>query len=109
MFDRDKLTNRLVELGEDWADKNAAADALEDATKAMQGKCFLDATGNVEERKAKALNDPEYESMAEKAREARTAATKARVRYDGMRTYIDLLRSQEATRREEARLGSVGT
>jgi len=104
MLDPNEISHKLVSLGEAWADKVAAAEALEDAADAMRAQCFLEARGNVEERKMRALLDEDYKEMKGRARDGRRDATKARVRYDSMRAWIELIRSQESTRRAELTL-----
>lgn len=100
-FDAREITERLRLAGEDWADKLAAAEALDDASESMQAKCYLQASGSVEERKAKAKVDDEYQRSRTIARDARLAANKARVRYDVGKAFVELIRSQESTRRAE--------
>ena len=99
--DPNVIAARLSAAGNDWADKNAAAKALERAAKAMRYQCFLDADGNNEVRKAKAETAQAYQDLLDKAGDAETAAIKARVRYDTMRTEIDLIRTMESTKRAE--------
>lgn len=101
MIDIERISNELLKAGNDWADKNAAADAWERVQKSIEGKCFLEHTGNIEERRAQARNDPEYEEIAEKAEKARMLALKAKVKYDTMKTKVELIRSVESTRRAE--------
>lgn len=104
MFDANAITERLIRAGEDWADKFAAAEALEDAAETMLAKCFLEATGNVEERKARAKCDDQYDRSRKLSRDARHAANRAKVKYDVGKAYVELIRSQESTRRAEMTL-----
>jgi hypothetical protein len=100
-FDPDQIANSLLAAGNDYADKNAAADALENTVKSIEGKHFLDAEGNVEERKATARNRQEYKEYAAKATEARRLALRAKVYYDTLKVKVDLLRTLESTKRAE--------
>jgi len=101
MIDPNQIANALIKAGHDWADQNAAADALTRATKSMRAKCFLEAKGNNEERKARAETDPEYLEMAQRAEDASRAALKAKVRYDTLKTKVELIRTVESTKRAE--------
>jgi flagellar biosynthesis chaperone FliJ len=96
----------LIKLGEDWADKNAAASALEkteDSTHAEAAVELKAAMSSHEERKLTAKKSSKYRDHLTKSVEARREANKARVRYDTYRAYIELLRSEIANRREEMR------
>jgi hypothetical protein len=103
-FDPDLISNSLVTAGNDWADKNAAADALENTLKSIEGKHYLDADGNVEERKAKARNRKEYLDASAAAVEARRLAIRARVFYDTLKIKVELLRTAESSKRAEMQL-----
>jgi len=100
-FDATAITERLRLAGEDWSDKHAAAEALEHAAEGMLAKQFLIATGNVEERKARAKCSDEYQAAVKASIDARLAANKARVRYDTGKAYCELIRTQESTKRAE--------
>lgn len=101
MINPDQMAHALETMGLDWADKYCAADALERTLKSVEGKCFIRATGNIEERKAEARNDPEYVAAAEATEAAKLAALKAKVRYDTYKTKAELMRSVESTNRAQ--------
>ena len=98
---------KLVEAGEDWADKQAAAQLLEDTEKSVLAeiavKCKLDGHG-VGASELLARKSLEYRSHIESAVEARRLANRARVAYDGIKVWAELLRTCEASRRAEMRL-----
>lgn len=100
-FNPDEIYERLRLAGEEWTDKDAAANALEFAADTMLSKCFLEADGSIEERKHKARVDTQYQDAKRWAIEARKAALKAKVKYDTGRVLAELRRTQESTRRAE--------
>lgn len=102
-YDPNELHGRFVELGSDWADKDAAANLLEETKKSVLGKTFLAAEGkSVAEREYLALSNPGYVDHLKAMVEARKQANLARVRFDAARTWFDAARTIEATRRAEA-------
>ena len=102
-FDADKAYDSIVRAGEDWADKQAAADLLEETRKSVLAKLMLAADGTTQgQREMLALADDEYTNFVTGMVSARKAANKARVRYDSAKVLAELRRSQEATRRAEA-------
>ena len=103
-LDPNVLAHKHREAGDDWSDKHAAAEALERAAKRMKSECFLCATGNNEERKAKAETNEHYQDFAHRAETARRDANKARVKYDVFKAYNDNLRTMEATNRAEMQM-----
>lgn len=102
-FDPDKAFDALIRAGEDWADKEAAADLLEETKKSVLADLQLKSEGTTgSAREMYALADPKYRDFVEGMVNARKAANKARVRYDSAKVLAELRRSQEATRRAEA-------
>lgn len=100
----DRTYDALVKAGEDWADKQAAAELLEETKKSILAKLINVAEGSVNAREYKALADPEYTSFVEGMVTARKAANKARVRYDSAKVLAEMRRSEESTRRAEMTL-----
>lgn len=103
-FDPQRLTECLLALGADWADKNAAASLLERAEDAVHSQATSDlsvAIRSFEERKHAARKASVVTEHIAKAIEARKEANKARVRYESYKVYVELLRSEQANRREE--------
>jgi hypothetical protein len=102
MIDPDKAYEALVQAGEDWADKQAAADLLEQTRKSVLAKCMQDADGgSIASKEMNALASEEYQSFLAGMVSAGRAANKARVRYDSAKVLAELRRSQESTRRAE--------
>jgi hypothetical protein len=103
-FDSDRTYEALVKAGEDWADKQAAADLLEETRKSVLAKLINEAEGSVNAREYKALADQEYRDFVAGMVTARKAANKARVRYDSAKILAEMRRSEESTRRAEMTL-----
>jgi hypothetical protein len=102
--DINQIRQRLVDLGEEWADVSAAADLLEETRKSVRAQIALKylpeaKTGNKAELMAEA--DSEYMTHIANMVDARRKANIAKVRYDASKTWCDMLRTQESTRRTE--------
>lgn len=119
-FDPSALANEVIGLGEEWADLDAAASALEETRKTVLAKRtieFLEGSlsvgktrgMSVAQAETNALADPTYESHLELMVEARKNANRARVRYDMGRMRLELLRTHQATLRNEMRLSGYTT
>lgn len=105
-----RVYDRLVRLGDEWAERHAAAAMLEDTTKSTLARLTLERLPFVSSKAAaelEALASPEYVAHVDAAVQARSEANKAKVRYDSARVWADLLRTQQATRREEMRLSGM--
>lgn len=101
-FDLDALHDALVKLGEEWADKDAAANALEESYRTVKAEALLDADGNtVSEREAQMLIDGRVAEHRDKMIEAKRESNRAKVRYDIGRVRVELMRTLESTRRAE--------
>lgn len=93
----------LIREGEAWADAEAAASLLEETRRTVLAKCMNEAASpSIAGKEMLALASDEYKRHLEGMVRARTAANKARVRYDSAKTLAELRRSEEATRRAEA-------
>lgn len=117
-FDPQRLTAEVVSLGEQWADCDSAASSLEETKKSLLAKLTLEyLSGSVsgglgEKPKAvpvshaelKALSDPRYEQHLELMVSARRESHRMRVRYDLGRMRLELMRSLQATMRNEMRM-----
>jgi hypothetical protein len=105
MLDIEALTAELERVGLDWADKKAAAEALDDATKSVLGAALLRADGKtVPERDAHARNDDEFKRHLGAVERARRAAYAAQVRWEVAKVRVELTRSNSATERALATL-----
>lgn len=104
-IDPHTLHQRLVDLGEDWADKDAAASLLEETRKSILAELARQAEGkSVAERETNALATEAYQEHLAEMVEARRVANRAKVNYDAARAWIDITRTVEATKRQEMRM-----
>lgn len=116
-FDPNKLTEEVIKSGEEWADQDAAASALEETKKTQLARIALDYASASSGSKAmsmaqaemKALADPAYENHLEMMVHARKEANRSRVRYDMGKMRLELMRSLQATLRNEMRLAGMNT
>jgi len=114
-FNPKELTDQVIALGEEWADKDSAASALEESKKSVLAKLVTEhlekgRSGesprgiSVSAAELKALGDPKYEVHVDLMVQARKEANKARVRYDMGKMQLELIRSLQATLRSEMNL-----
>lgn len=105
MLDPNEIYHKLTEAGNDWADKQAAHNVLDDTKNSVLAKLMLkSAAPSVAAREIEAKASEEYENHVRATQEAFKDALKARVKYDSMRVWVDLKRSEEASRRAEMKL-----
>jgi hypothetical protein len=119
-FDPQRVTDEVVALGESWAEQDAAASCLEETRKSVLAKValeYLEGTLRpglpgekpkpmpVSQAELKALADPRYEAHLDSMVKARREANISRVRYDLGRMRIELVRSLQATLRNEMGMG----
>ena len=112
-FDPNRLVSDVEALGIEWADANGAADLLEETKKSVLAQLMnqYQKSGNAAGGKSPAMNQVEMQAMAddryrahlETMTRARTQANRLRVRYDSGRVRLELIRSLQATKREELR------
>lgn len=101
----DRAYESLVETGEDWADKDAAATLLEETKKTFLAKLKNEAKAKSDAAaETVALCDPAYVEHIETMVEARRVANRAKVKYDSAKTLAELRRSEESTRRAEMQI-----
>lgn len=102
MFDPEKMYERIVGAGEQWADAEAAASLLEETRKTVLAKLMNEAPNtSIAGKEMLALGSEEYRKFVAGMVNARAAANKARVRYDSAKILAELRRSQESTKRAE--------
>lgn len=119
-LDPHRLVSLVCSAGEEWANADAAASALEEARKSVLSKYTLEhsqpkigADGKATKglshvaAEARALADPRFEDHLQRMVEARKLANALRVRYDMGKMFIELKRSEIATKRAEFGMGRV--
>lgn len=118
-FNPRALTDEVIRVGEAWAENDAAATTLEETKKTLLAKLTLEylagghssgAAGerpkamSVAQAEVKALADDRYEQHIELMVQARGESHRSRVRYDLGKMRLELMRSVQATMRNEMRL-----
>ena len=102
----EKLAHELSVRGLDWADKDSAYKALDDATKSILSECIASLNEELSATAAetKARRSPKFmEHLSDKAH-ARKECNRSRVNYDTYKAFVELVRSREATERALASL-----
>ena len=95
----------LSELGRKWSNNDARASFLEENKKTVLSQLALKHPDlGVSKAENMALADPVYQAHINAMVEARKEANIAKVDYDTARAYIDLMRTEAATRRAEINL-----
>ena len=103
-FDPAELAKRFRDDGLAWAEKNCAADMLEETRRTLRSQIalkFLPDAGSVSKAEMTAEATAEYIEHVKAMVIARKDANRAKVQYDADRAFIDLVRSQESSRRAE--------
>lgn len=114
-FDPAKLSAEMEQAGRDWAHEDALASQMEETRKSLLAQYQLEfmSEGLVAKpgmnakpisataAELKALADQRYMLHLEMMVEARKRANSARVRYDSVRVKLELMRSLQATIRNE--------
>jgi hypothetical protein len=103
-FDPRTLAKQLVQHGHEWAESNCAADLLEEMRKSLRSQIalkFLPDAGSVAKAEMMAESTQEYIDHIKSMVEARKKSNASRVQYDADRAFIDLILSQESSRRAE--------
>ncbi len=105
MLDVDRIYQKLLESGNEWADKQSAADLLEETRKIVLSEQIIAAGAKSHAlSETMALASPEYKEHVVAMNSARRAANRARVNYEAVKTLTELRRSEEATRRAESQI-----
>ena len=106
-FDPNVLMKRAEDLGDDWAEKDAAFGMLDDTKKNLEGKLvspLLDEGIPVTKAVYYAHAKQEYANYIKNLSEAREARNKASVRYKTYLKWIDLIQTKEANQRAEMKI-----
>ncbi len=106
MLEAEKLFNELETRGLDWADKDAAFRALEDCKHSILSEAMADLNSkeSMAATKAKAERSKKYTDYLQLIGKARKDATVAKVMWISFQAYVDLKRSQSASRNAELNL-----
>ncbi len=105
MIEPGKLYAKMIAAGNDWADKDSAANLLEETRKPVLADLMTRSAATTSAaREELALSSPEYKEHIAAMVEARREANRARAQYDAIKTYIELVRTKESTNRAEMQL-----
>ena len=109
LIDSDRMYHALVRAGEDWADKRSAYQLLEKNSKSILAdltKGFMNdyADRSKTEAEMEALASTAYRQHLQSVCDALKAYLRSEVRYDSLKTLVELRRSEESTRRAELQL-----
>lgn len=109
MIEPEVLYDQLRAMGEAWADADSAYRLLDDTTKTVLAECEIEAKADTEnttqaalERAGRVAN--KYREHLRALGEARRVANRARVNFDALQAYIELMRSKAAYERAEMTL-----
>lgn len=104
MINSEEIYRMIVKDGEDWADKDAAANLFEETTKTVLAELMNGRYENSQAAKESAARvDEKFKTHIESMVEARRLANRAKVKYDGARLLCDLRRTEESTKRAAMR------
>lgn len=96
----EEIFHRLQKAGDEFADLNAAADLLEETKYTMLSQCAADYPNESNaSAEAKARRDPRFIEHLTAMVHARKLANKAKVKVTSIQTWVDLMRSKQATDR----------
>lgn len=107
-FDPDKIHDRLVTVGDVWADAKAAYEALDDLTKTVLAEITSNylppVCSSKTEAETRGLCDRKYKEHLAAKDHFRKEWLRAEVRWKTGLMWADLRRSKESTVREEMRM-----
>lgn len=105
MIDANELYHKLTEAGNDWAEKQAAYNVLEDTKNAVLSKLMLNSKApSVAAKEIEAKASAEFTDHVKSTQDAMKAALKAKVNYEAIKIWIDLKRTEAANERVLAKL-----
>jgi hypothetical protein len=99
-MDIDGIFRKLETAGEDYADKESAASLLEETKKTLlaQLKTMSKASSDAA-KETEAMASAGYKEHITNMVEARRQANRAKVRYEAMRVWVELKRTEAANER----------
>jgi hypothetical protein len=104
-FDPDLMYQKILTAGLEWADLKAAYEALDDCTKSVLANIKLDHPDHSNaQAETHALASGAFRGHLVLKEEARHKYLRAEVQYKALVALAEWRRSQEATRRAEARI-----
>lgn len=100
MLNPDSIHQRLTELGDQWANMNAAAEILEENKKTLisQLSCECD-DKSMSAKESYAFRHPDYIQHVKEMVCARKEANRSKVNYDNAKIWAELKRTEAANER----------
>ena len=105
MLNPNEIHARFVQLGEDWADKEAAANAYEETRRSVRAEIMRQSNEKtIAAAEAFAEASIRYKEHIISMVEARRAANRAHVNFKAVNVWVELTRSVESTKRAEMQI-----
>lgn len=104
MIDPDKILNDLIKTGSEWADKEHAANLLEQTRRSVRSAVMTERFlqgDNGAKAEAYAEASEKYQEHINKMCEARKQADLAHVNYHATKVWAEAIRTEESSRRAE--------
>jgi len=99
-MDVDAIYEKLRVAGEDYADKEAAASILEETKKTLLAQLkTVSKAGSDAARETEAMASTGFTEHVNSMVEARRMANRAKVKYDSMKVWVELKRTEAANER----------
>lgn len=107
MLEPNTIYRKMVEAGESWAEANYAAELLEETKKTLVSQLSTESgETSISAKEAFALRHPSYKIHVQNMCEARRDANKAKVKYDSLKTWVEVVRTKEANERAANRVAT---
>eukprot|EP00239_Pterosperma_sp_CCMP1384_P001808 CAMPEP_0197848404 /NCGR_PEP_ID=MMETSP1438-20131217/8636_1 /TAXON_ID=1461541 /ORGANISM="Pterosperma sp., Strain CCMP1384" /LENGTH=231 /DNA_ID=CAMNT_0043460627 /DNA_START=203 /DNA_END=898 /DNA_ORIENTATION=+ len=101
----DEMYHQLVYYGQQWSDRLAEAEGLEEGKKMLLAELILgymdDGSTSRILAESKALADERYKEYIDRMVETKRLSNRSRVEYDALKIKLELVRTWEASRRAE--------
>jgi len=99
------MYHQLVYYGQQWSDRLAEAEGLEEGKKMLLAELILgymdDGSTSRILAESKALADERYKEYIDRMVETKRLSNRSRVEYDALKIKLELVRTWEASRRAE--------
>lgn len=104
-LDANELYYKMLNAGCDWADKQSAANILEDTRSSVLAKLMMRSdASSVAAREMEAKASEDYQDHVKKTQSAMAEALKAKVNYEAIKVWVELKRTEAANDRAAMKL-----